>query len=175
MANPETIANILTLLSAAYPSAKLADETPDLYERLLADIPDDILEAATLDHISKSPFYPHVSDLRERAFAIKGDFHRLPPAAQAWGEITKLIITFGRSNKPDIENPISARVVEALGWRELCMSENQVSDRARFIQAYDQYIERERNEQQTLPSIKALSNRLSMPGLKPGRIEASDE
>jgi hypothetical protein len=172
MAKNKTIAKILLMLSAAYPSARLADETPVLYERLLADISDEVLEAAVMDHIARSPFYPKVSELRQAAAEIAANTRAIPPAAEAWGEVARLIPAYGRDRPPQIENPISAQVVAALGWRNLCLSTNQVADRARFIEAYNEYKRRAADQYVTLPAVRQLAASLRMPGLPPGQLPA---
>ena len=175
MTKAETIAKILLLLSAAYPNARLAEETPVLYERLLADIPDELLETAVMDHIARSPFYPKVSELRQAAANIATGIYEIPPAAEAWGELARLIPAYGRDNQPEIENPITARVVAALGWRNLCISTNQVADRARFIEAYNEYKKRAADRCVTLPAVRQLAAKMRMPGLPPGSLPVEPE
>ena len=174
MAEVKTIARMMLILSGAYPHVKLKPYTPDIYEQLLGDIDDELLIAAALDHASKSEFFPSVSQLRERANEIKSGINELPPAAEAWGNVVKLMINVGRNGKPDFDNPIAERAVEALGWRNLCLSTNQVSDRARFIDVYNEYLRRERSEAVALPQIKQLAAQLRMPGERSGHLLASE-
>jgi hypothetical protein len=174
MATQETIFRILTLLTAEYPEKEVTPETPGLYEALLIDVPDEVLEAAVLDHISKSKWYPKISELRDIAIDMQTGTSRLPPAAEAWGTAYKAMVEYGRSRKPDFDNPVLEQTIKALGWRNLCMSTNPIADRARFIQAYDQYKERNRVENVTLPGIKALAEKLQAPGLPAGHIRTED-
>jgi len=174
MATSETIFKCFKLLARAYPAQaeKLPAETPKLYEQLLVDIPDDILEAATLDHISNSDWFPMISQLRSAAVNITTGVDQFQLAAEAWGDVCRLIIRYGRDREPEIENPITAQTIKALGWRSLCMSTNQVADRARFIQAYDLYLQRYKRGATTLPQVRALAAKLRMPGLRAGHLPA---
>jgi hypothetical protein len=65
-------------------------------------------------------------------------------------------------------------VTESLGWIELCMSENQVADRARFIDAYDKAREARRYRQSMPPDVKRLIARLQAlhTGGDPKELEA---
>ena len=51
---------------------------------------------------------------------------------------------WGTATIHNFDNPITTQVVEQLGWRYLCLSENPVADRAHFVQAYQALAERER-------------------------------
>jgi hypothetical protein len=63
---------------------------------------------------------------------------RRPGGAEQWSRVCDAIGAVGRFRPaPAFRDPVTARVVDALGWRELCESENQVADRARFIELYD--------------------------------------
>ena len=87
MASQETLQKVLLMLSAAYPTTELAEQTPGLYYRLLADIPDDVLEMATIDHISRSPFYPKVSELRGAVVRINSGNGHHQTAIEAWHDV----------------------------------------------------------------------------------------
>lgn len=175
MAVESTILKSLALLSAAYPRHEIADATPELYLHLLADIPDEILEAATLDHISRSTFYPTIAELRAAAANLATGADRLPTAYDAWQEVSQAIVRFGRDRKPDFANPILERTVSALGWRNLCLSTNQIADRARFIEAYNEFLHRAREQSVALPQVRALAARLAAPGEPAGRLPLGED
>lgn len=62
---------------------------------------------------------------------------RKPAGGEQWKAVLRAIGTDGRDRLPRFKDPVTARVVESLGWRELCLSESQTADRARFIELYD--------------------------------------
>jgi len=55
--------------------------------------------------------------------------------------VLKAISRAGRNRTPgvdfDFRDPLVLEAVRALGWVQLCDSENQVADRARFVELYD--------------------------------------
>ena len=160
MTSKNEILKLLKILAATYPGHDLAEDTPDIYYSVLQDIPFDVLKMAALDHISRSPWFPKVSELRKAAVDIATDRRRFPNAYDAWGEAEYAMRRWGRDRKPDFANPFLERTIASLGWRSLCMSTNQVADRARFIEAYTIYLQRSSDEAVTLPQVKALSARL---------------
>jgi hypothetical protein len=157
MATEEEVLYVLAILSAAFPNFQMADQTPEVYVRLLEDIPKEVLEAGALDHISRSVFFPKVAELRKAAADIAMNKQGIPIATEAWGEATKAMRYYGRNNKPDFDNPILEKTIEALGWYDLCMSTNAVADRARFIEAYNAFIEKQSMGAVTLPEVKRLT------------------
>jgi hypothetical protein len=51
------------------------------------------------------------------------------------------------------------KVVEAIGWNEICLTENIDTVRAHFIKLYDQY--RERKLEEKLMDKKALADKIT--------------
>lgn len=154
MATETTVKQILLMLMADYPervNQLTADQLRSLrmlYVQALADIDDELLKAAALRHVSESPWFPKVSELRKAAAAVA-----LPPALdplEAWGLVVKEIRRTGSYGRPQFDDPLTAAVVQQLGWRELCLSETMAADRARFVDAYERQVGRAR-AQMTLP------------------------
>jgi tetratricopeptide (TPR) repeat protein len=160
MANKQQILEILTILTAAYPRTEITEPTVRLYQEALADIPDDVLRASALDHISRSTFFQAVAELRSSAADIALDTRRFPTAFDAWQQAFRAMVDYGRDRKPDFDNPILEKTLFALGWRNLCMSTNQVADRARFIECYNIFLKRAKDDAVTLPQVKDLAARL---------------
>lgn len=142
MASEKTIKQITALLSAAYPdhwnklSVEQVSQLLTLYSRLLADIDDALLEQATLRHIARSQWFPKVSELRNAAVDLAH-----PPAldpVEAWGQVCEAIRRVGvYSQQPSFDDPMTGAIVRQMGWRELCLSEFPIADRARFLEAYE--------------------------------------
>jgi hypothetical protein len=166
MASETTLRNVMLLLSAAYPGVDVADQTPKLYHRMLADIPDKLLEAAVLDHISRSPYYPKVSELRSAVGRLSGQTE-IQPAIEAWGDVCKAIRYAGSDNHPKFKNPITARIVEMMGWLDLCRSTNTIADRARFIDAYNESKDKAVAGGMAIPQVVELA-----ASMKPKQLEA---
>ncbi|NJD59558.1 MAG: hypothetical protein C3F13_18515 [Anaerolineales bacterium] len=73
---------ILQRLAAAYPEKSLTLDTLELYQQQLADIPLALLEQAVSRHIQTSPWFPHISDLRQASARLAGQeaFSSLTPS-----------------------------------------------------------------------------------------------
>jgi hypothetical protein len=154
MASEIEILRVLKILGDVYPSYNLSSSAIEIYVQLLADIPGAVLEQSSMEHMSRSTFFPSIAELRSAAFSIIEAAHPVPTAYEAWSEVQALIQNTGHYNDPIFDNPITAQVVKQLSWRYLCLSDNPVADRAHFIQAYQFLVERERNLDHRLPMVR---------------------
>lgn len=77
---PDPIFDLLKTLASAYPDRPVPRETLKLYVQALQDVPAFILHRAVIEHIQESPWFPRLSELRQRAVKIAGtpDFASLP-------------------------------------------------------------------------------------------------
>ena len=153
MATEIEILHVLKILGDVYPSYQLSSPAIEVYVRLLEDIPSLVLEQSALDHISRSSFFPSIAELRSAAFSIVESSDPIPTGYEAWSEVQVEIQRVGYCNQPQFGNPIAAQVVNQLGWRYLCLSENPMADRAHFIQAYQAIADRERNSAHRLEIV----------------------
>ena len=64
---------------------------------------------------------------------------------------------WGTAASRKFENPLAEQVVQQLGWRYLCLSENPVADRAHFVQAYQAMAERQRQSARRLADGHGIS------------------
>jgi hypothetical protein len=156
MATSEAIRQVLAILSVEYPDHvnKMSPEQlrnlRGLYRETLADLDDETLRAAALRHIASSQWFPKVSELREAAVRVT----RQPAIdpMEAWEAVRRAISKWGsygvpfyneETNEfgwtlPTFDDPLTAKIVKQMGWRNLCLSEDTeaMSDRARFLDAY---------------------------------------
>jgi hypothetical protein len=107
---------------------------------MLADLDYAVANAAAERLIATSKWIPTIAEIREACLAITAG--PKVPGGEAWGAVMRAIGRFGAYRTPgvefNLEDPIAQRCVLSLGWRELCLSENAIADRARFIELYDQ-------------------------------------
>jgi hypothetical protein len=181
MATAETVSRVWKMLTRAYPdhankhlAGAEAVETMRLYQRILADIPDNLLEAATVDHIAGSQWFPKPSELRERCGALRfAKLDRLTPT-EAWGVAKQCAI----SHRFASGDPIIDKVMTALGWRDFCTSDvdDESSWRARFISGYEQMTEREYKRATEHPAVTearlSIAARRELEELTDGRDSA---
>jgi hypothetical protein len=162
MATERAVVEVCGVLAAAYPSFSLTRETIAVYQRVLSDLPDELLQTAALDAISKCKWFPTVAELRDAALSIRTNSMAQLSAFEAWDEVCRLIRDQGHVSTPEFSHPwIAAAVRQSGGWVRLCMSENTVADRARFIEGFQDAQRRNLEGERTLPQVKDLALRLS--------------
>ncbi len=158
MCEPRDIDQIINMLEVAFPNfhPKDATLTREIYWQTLSDIPTDELKAAVLHCMTESgrAFAPTIGEIRGAVADLRKTAANVPGSYQAWEEVCHAIRDTGSYRSPEFSSPLIERVVRNLGWRNLCMSENQVADRARFVQAYDQLLERATKEDMLLPEVR---------------------
>lgn len=153
MASKQEIIKALTVLAAAYPRFELPQATVEIYTRLLVDLDFDTLKAATLHCATVHKFFPTVAEIRAAAVELQTMAEGIPSESEAWGEVVKQIQAVGSYGKPKFSHPLIEDVVRQLGWINLCMSENQTADRARFMDAYSIAFQSSRRRAQMLPEV----------------------
>lgn len=161
---PAETAKITAVLMLAYPDRSFA-----LYERLLADLDYATTNAAIERLVATSKWPPTIAEIREAALALV--VGELRPGGEAWGDVLHAIGTYGNARTPgvhfDFGDPIVAQCVTALKWRELCLSENQAADRARFIELYDRAAATQRRSMlsESLPAVRRLRAAADQPAI----------
>lgn len=158
MTDREHALKVIGTLEAFY-DKKLSDVQAKLYVELLQDIDADRLEATAKYHMAQSPWFPKVSELREGAAALT--LGAIQPAIEAWGEVEQQMVRVGHVAKPEFSSVVTGIVVKSMGWKNLCMSENGMADRAHFLKAYEQVAQREQSERVMLPEIRQLTKQLA--------------
>ena len=153
-------AKLVAALLAAFPGVRANDGTSMIYERMLGDLDYASANAAIERLLAGARFMPTIGEVRESALALTVGERK--PGGEAWGSVTKAIGREGVNRTPGVDfmfaDPITARCVAALGWEEMCNSELQAADRARFIDLYDQLAAQERRKQlsDALPAMQTF-------------------
>jgi hypothetical protein len=162
---PTEFLQVWNVLDRSYPrfcqeqGAENMLQTLRLYYQLLSDLPIEQIKAAVLRHVSCSKWFPTVAELREASTVLSAA--PLPSAIEAWGEVLDAMAGIegycfaDHVTVPRFANPITARLVDAMGWRALCGSENGIADRARFIESYEQLAARNEREQRLPAQLQA--------------------
>lgn len=161
MANREEVGVVMRLLAYAYPSTTLNNETPGVYAQLLADIDPDRLKAAALQHIAESPFFPKVSELRNRVWTLA---RRGTPdeetGVEAWARVMDAVRRYGYPRPAEAHTALGDEIWDCLrvagGFIGVCNSEDITHDRARFAEAFDARRKRRGEEERLLPQVRAL-------------------
>lgn len=138
---------ILATLFAAFPvetrniNANEAAAIVGVYRRGLEDL-DGQLVASAIDVLTKTvERLPTIAKIRQAVVELQHGYRR--PGGDAWGDVVAAIKRHGAARAPGADfsfgDPLVARAVDQMGWRELCLSTNQIADRARFVELYDEY------------------------------------
>lgn len=152
---------ILKSLFAAYPNASVTTETVAVYVEDLSDIPTDELRAIIKQARSEFKFLPTIAELKQIHRTLTRDLS-IPTAEAAWEEVRR---SFGRMNRKPWSHPFVEEAVNVIGYRELCLSENQGNDMARFLRIYGNIVERDGQIKRLTPQARQLAERSS--GLQP--------
>lgn len=175
------ISKLLSLLATAYPNTRIdaSQMTINLWQEMLADMPDALVVAATKRLIAVSPYPPAISDIRKQAVEAMAAANGVMDGQSAWGVAIKAIHQYGYYNESEAlasMSPEVRRVVERFGWRELCTSDvGQASIiRAQFIKAYDAIINR-RKEDAQIPAALHDTLRNLADKMQLRRLDAAKE
>ena len=151
---------IVLALSAYYPKEKnflATDEAIQLWYFQLQDLDYKVAEAAVNKWAATNKWSPTIADIRETAASIT--MGELPEWGEAWQEVTLAIRRFGSYRAGDALrslSPLTRKVVERLGYMELCASQNMAADRANFRMIYEQLATREKTQAQLPEGLKVL-------------------
>lgn len=168
MATPRDIAELVAVISAAYPNFNPTEATNEIYYQTLKDLPADLLKAATMQAIAEAgrKFAPSVGEIRGMVLDIRKAASGVPSSYQAWGEVRQAIIDVGSYRNPEFSNEFVAEAVRVMGWRNLCLSGNEVADRAHFEKIYTQLVERAEADANRLPQVKGYIESQANEGVK---------
>jgi hypothetical protein len=188
VATKAEVAQIYMVLGAAYPNfgrdgdERMFELSLKVYQEILVDIPFDVLQAAAQQHIAQNKWFPAIAELRELAVDLMTTQHST--AAEAWGEVLSVMrrpslwpehgIPFDGDYPLPIEamfkDKLAYKVAMAIGWRDLCASENTMADRAHFLKAYEAAAQRESRNNLALPAVKQLRDKLTARTERPKEL-----
>ena len=121
----------------------------ELWFRELQDIPFNIAEAAMRKWVATNKWSPSIAEIREMTVnVVNGE---IPDWGDGWEKVQTAIRRFGMYRPREaLESldPLTRKCVERLGFRDLCISENIMADRANFRLIYETLAKREQTQQQ---------------------------
>lgn len=155
--NKAEFARFAMALKTYYPRENLLpnDKAVELWFMQLQDIPCQIAETALNKWVALNKWSPTIADIRESAAEIMGGEY--PDWGEAWEEVLFAIKKYGSYRVKDALaslSPMTRKATERIGFKELCMSENIMADRAQFRQIYEKYLEKQKRETQMSQGIK---------------------
>lgn len=152
-------------LRTYYPREKILPnkEAMELWFRQIEDIPYPVAEAGLQKWVSTEKWSPTIADIREMAAdMIEGD---VPGWGEAWEKVQRAIRRFG-SYQPqeayDSLDDLTRQAVMQIGYRKLCLSENQDADRANFRLIYERLAERKKASRLIPETLKELIGKMQI-------------
>jgi hypothetical protein len=150
-------AKLVAVMLVAFPSQahRLSDSRQqtalaEVFADLLGDLSYEQCNAALRVLIQTRQFMPTVAEIRATAIDIMRGPQ--PSGADQWGNVLRAMRERGAYRTPGVDfvfnDPITAKCVQQMHWQTLCLSENSVADRARFIELYDKLASEARREVQ---------------------------
>lgn len=139
MTKTDTIA-CLSLITATYPNLTLTEATVDVWAELLHDLPTDTVRDAVMHVLrqQKGAWWPTPGAIRTMVRNMLAP--QWPTPDRAWHQVTQAVRRYGYMQPQvalaSLEPPV-ARVAQALGWQEICASENIGVLRGQFLKLYE--------------------------------------
>jgi len=152
---------ILGILKTAYPrfyidlSEEAVKETILLWNEMLSDYTLQVVKIAIKKLIAEMIYPPTVAEVR--ASLVEITTKPVLDVSEAWGQIKKAIAKYGYYQEKKALESMNDEVREIairFGFKNLCMSENQMADRAHFIKLYDRYVLEKKRQKQIPWAIK---------------------
>ena len=140
----------LGVLLQAFPNRKL--DSGVLYA-FLKDIPDqEFLKGITEIITTQKELYPDtniIALIREKSL-VKPQL----VAGEAWAIVLRGVSSVGSYGYPKFDNSLIDKAVDAIGWINICRSENIAIERAHFLKIYDVLAQREKESQMLITDSK---------------------
>lgn len=136
----DNIINILKLINVAYPNFYRDGQKKDailLWSIMFADDKDNQVLLAVQRHIATNIYPPSIANIRSALVEVSTSNMQ---AEEAWGIVRKSISRYGTYRQEEaLESMPSdlAQFTKRFGYKDLCMSENTMADRAHFIKLWD--------------------------------------
>lgn len=159
------VTKLLAMIAASYPSytkqiKQNIEGMVTVWSAFLTDIPFDLAVEVLTRVISKSPYPPTLYDFKREIIELLEE--NSLDAVEAWGQVMSAVRFYGVYRADEALESLdetTRKVVEAIGWNEICLTENIDTVRAHFIKLYDQY--RERKLKEKLMDKKALTDKIA--------------
>lgn len=161
--NKKEFAVFVAALKTFYPRENLLpnQQAAELWYRELCDLPYNVAETALREYVHLNKWPPTIADIRERAAGIRNGAS--PDWGEGWNQLQAAIRRYGVYRPEEAVERLKGtirEVVERLGFRELCLSENVTADRARFKDLYEKIAERKRKDEQLSQSVRLLAEKI---------------
>lgn len=134
---------MVAILKSCYPRDNLLaiDKVLEVWYRQLEDLDFGIVMTAVNKWIATQKWMPGISDIRSYYVDVMYGYDT-EAWSKAWESVNKVISKYGyyrpqeAYKELDSIDPLATEAIKRLGYCHVCMSENQVSERANFRDIY---------------------------------------
>ncbi len=168
MASKQEVAEVLTILSAAYPRFMLTEQTVQTYYSLLKDIEVDSLHIAAKRCATTQEFFPTVYELRRAVAENLREAQHLPSVYEAWEELIGfpkdgILRRLVQADEGFIieycqvkwSHPLIEKIARQMGWPDFPDGERVSTDRAHFFRAYEYALDAALRDCVQLPEVRS--------------------
>lgn len=144
--NPTDTAQVVALLSAAFPQWSPSKETVALYHRSLLDLDATDVFTACEQWILTEERPPTIAAFRQKVAEVTGSL--VISANEAWAEVQAIAYKYGYEGegRPRWSSPLIGKAVSVVGWWEVCCGSNPTATRAQFLKAFGEMKTRADND-----------------------------
>ena len=161
-------------LRTYYPKEQILpnQQAMDLWYRELCDIPFSVAEASLRKWVTMNKWSPSISEIREMSAGIVNG----EPMSwgESWERALEAVRKYGSYNKTaalDSLDKLTRKCVEAIGYMELCMSENIMVERAHYQKIFEVYAKRDQTEKQIPLALQETICNLQLQGMDGNRLK----
>ena len=145
---PQEFDVIRAAIKSAYPTFNIMPDkySIQLWYRMLGDIDFKVCETA-LQELIATQTYPQIAEIRTKC--AEYTLPKIKDAGEAWGDVQRAIQKYGYYRADEAMTSLSGptkEAVERIGFRELCLGDNTVANRAHFFKIYDAILQRKIND-----------------------------
>lgn len=143
--NREETAKLFLMIKGNYPSyyksmdAVTSKLTISMWESALSDIPAHVVFSVAQKYMLQNVFPPTIAEIREMVIKTTNP-DALTSPEEAWEKVILAVKKYGYYQQPEafrnFSEPI-ARAVKAIGWQNICKSENIGIERSNFMKMYN--------------------------------------
>jgi hypothetical protein len=157
----EEFINLAKAIKTFYPRDNMLPnmEAMELWYRELSDIPYTVAEAALRKYVSTNKFSPTIADIREMAATVSNG--EKPLWSDGWEEVLRAIKKFGSYRETEALQSMTEttrQAVKRMGFRNICLSENIMTERANFRTIFEQVADRDHKNAQLSTNLVQLIN-----------------
>lgn len=163
--NKQEFALFASALRTYYPREKILPnpQAMELWFSQLQDIPYKVAEVTLNKWVATNKWSPSIADIREQAAGLSQG--EAKDWGEAWRDVLNAVHCYGSYQQLEAMeslDELTRQAVKRVGYMSICMSENIATERANFRMVYEQLLQRQKQDAQVPPKLKALMANMPM-------------